>query len=127
MSDYLDILRRLTDGEGYALDADELNQACAQHPDTVCALISAAGTIAAADAQISALTNAADLLGGVHAGGGADTVLSMRERLDRVADALTRALAQRDKATARLRQEPLTALGAGLITRPSDSPNPPAD
>ncbi|MCO1597626.1 hypothetical protein M8C17_20960 [Micromonospora sp. RHAY321] len=129
MSDYLDILRRLTDGEGYALDADELDQACAQHADTVCALISAAATIAAADAQITTLTNAANLLCDVHADGGADAVLSMRERLDRVADTLTRALAQRDKATARLRQEchALTELGAGLITRPGDSPNPPAD
>ncbi|MFF4875445.1 MULTISPECIES: hypothetical protein [unclassified Micromonospora] len=83
---------------GYALDADELDQTCAQHPDAVCALISAACTIAAADAQIAVLTAAANLLADVHAGGDAATVMSLRQRLDRVADILTRALAQRGTA-----------------------------
>ncbi|WP_319461447.1 hypothetical protein [Micromonospora sp. RTP1Z1] len=128
MSAYLDVLRHLIRREGYALDADELDQTCAQHPDAVCALFSAGCTIAAADAQIATLTNAADLLCDVHSDGDINTVLSMREHLDRVADALTRALAQRDKATARLRREcdALTDLGTGLITRPGDS-TPPLD
>ncbi|MGW3607932.1 hypothetical protein [Micromonospora sp. NPDC005161] len=128
MPDYLDIPARLVRVEGYPLDADELDQACAQHPDTVCALIAVAGTIAAADAQIAVLTNAANLLCDVHADGDTDTVLFMRERLDAVADALTRALGQRDKATGRLRREcdALAQLGAGLITGPGDG-RPPAD
>ncbi|MBM0226141.1 hypothetical protein [Micromonospora sp. ATA51] len=72
----------------------------------MCALISAACTIAAADAQIAVLTAAANLLADVHAaGGGADTVLSLRQRLDRVADTLTCSLAQRDTAASRLRRE----------------------
>ncbi|WP_161557837.1 hypothetical protein [Micromonospora sicca] len=128
MSDHLDVLRRLTRGEGYALDADELDQTCAQHPDAVCALISAVGTIAAADAQIAVLTAAANLLADVHGGGDADKVLSLRQRLDRVADTVTCAFAQRDRATARLRHEcdALAQLGTGLIARPDDG-SPPAD
>ncbi|MDZ5446774.1 hypothetical protein U2F26_29300 [Micromonospora sp. 4G57] len=123
VSDYLEVLRHLTHQEGYALDADELDQTCSQHPDSVCALLSAACIIAAANAQIAALTAAADLLCTVHAAGDAKTVMSLRQRLDRVADALTRALAQRDNATARLRHEctALTDLGTGLITRRGDS------
>ncbi|MGC5022797.1 hypothetical protein [Micromonospora sp. DT47] len=126
MSDYLDVLRHLTHQEGYALDADELDHTCAQHPDSVCALLSAAYIIAAADAQITALTAAANLLCTVHADDNADSVPSLRERLDRVADALTRALARRDNATARLRQEcaALTNLDTGFITRPDASPRP---
>ncbi|MFE9690658.1 hypothetical protein [Micromonospora sp. NPDC005806] len=128
MSDYLEVLRHLIRPAGFALDADERDQTCAQHPDAVCALFAAACTIAAADAQIATLAGAANLLCDVHSDADINTVLSMREHLDRVADALTGALAQRDKATARLRQacDALTDLGTGVITRPGGS-TPPAD
>ena len=99
---HLDVQRLLHD-QGYALDPDQLADACAHHPEQLCALLAAAGTIAATSAQITVLTDAANLLCDVHASSDADTVLSLRQRLDRVADALTAALAQHDKATAALR------------------------
>jgi hypothetical protein len=116
---YIDILRRLTRLEGYALDSDEFHHTTAQAPDTVCALISAACTITAADAQIAALTAAANVLWEVYAGPRTHDVMSMRERLDQVADELTRALAEQDRATARLRREceALADLGTGLLAR----------
>ncbi|MCI4066178.1 hypothetical protein MRQ36_27965 [Micromonospora sp. R77] len=122
MSDYLDVLRHHTGKEGYVLHPDELDECCARYPDVVCALFAAACTIAAADAQIAMLNRAANLLCDVHADGDIHHVLSLRERLDRVADALIRALAWRDKATARLRQacDALTDLGTGLLTRSGD-------
>ncbi|MEV0810946.1 hypothetical protein [Micromonospora sp. NPDC050200] len=124
----LDVTRRLLHGQGYALAPEHLAEACAHHPDAVCALLSAAGAIATTDTQVAALTDAANLLCDAHACGGADTVLSLRERLDRVADALTTALAERDKATARLRHtcQALASTDIPLISIPGDS-NPAAD
>ncbi|GAB3186719.1 hypothetical protein FHX75_111342 [Micromonospora palomenae] len=115
---HLDVLHRLLQHQGYALALDELAQACAQQPDEVCALLSQAATIAATQAQITALTDAANLLCDVHASADADTVLSLRERLDRVASALTTALAQRDKATAALRRtcQALISTDSALVT-----------
>ncbi|MGN9807115.1 hypothetical protein [Micromonospora sp. L32] len=115
---HLDVLHRLLQHQGYTLALDELAQACAQQPDEVCALLSQAGSIAATQAQITALTDAANLLCDVHARAGADTVLSLRERLDRVAGALTTALAQRDRATAALRRtcQALISTDIALVT-----------
>ncbi|MBM0255761.1 hypothetical protein [Micromonospora sp. 4G55] len=115
---HLDVLHRLLQHQGYALALDELAEACAQQPDEVCALLSQAGIIAATQAQITALTDAANLLCDVHNSAGADTVLTLRERLDRIAGALTTALAQRDKATAALRRtcQALISTDSALVT-----------
>ncbi|MBM0261069.1 hypothetical protein, partial [Micromonospora sp. 4G55] len=100
---HFEVLRQLLQQQGYALALQKLGEACAHHPEQVCALLSQAGTIAATHAQITALTDAANLLSEVHTSAGADTVPSLRERLDQIADTLTTALAQHDKATAALR------------------------
>ncbi|MET7968761.1 hypothetical protein [Micromonospora sp. NPDC005305] len=129
---HLAVLRRLLQDQGYALDPDQLAEACAHHPDHVCALLSAAGAVAATGAQITALTDAANLLCDAHANGGTDTTLSARERLDQVTDALTAALAQQDRATAALRRacEALIHTGTALVSIPdggSADANPAGD
>ncbi|MEH0985867.1 hypothetical protein [Micromonospora sp. CPCC 205556] len=120
---HLDVLHRLLHSHGYAFAEDALVEACAHHPEHVCALLSAVGTITVTRAQILALTDAASLLCDVHADGGTDSVLSLRERLDRVADALTAALAQRDAATAALRHacQALHRTDIPLLTVRADS------
>jgi hypothetical protein len=115
---HLEVLRQLLHSHGYALAEGALAEGCAHHPDEVCALLSAAGAIAATDAQIAALTDAANLLCEVYANGCTGGVLALRERLDRVADALNTALARRDKASAALRRtcETLTHTEIALVT-----------
>ncbi|MEV0157710.1 hypothetical protein AB0H57_28865 [Micromonospora sp. NPDC050686] len=125
---HLDVVCRLLHDQGYSFDPDQLADACAHHPDEICALLAAAGTIAATSAQITALTDAANLLHNVHGSSGTDTALSRRERLDRITHTLTRALAQHDKATAALRRtaEALIHTHTALISIP-DRGNPVAD
>ncbi|MFC0505000.1 hypothetical protein [Micromonospora costi] len=98
----LDVLRQVLDRHGYTLQAEQLPEACAHHPEQVCALLSAAGTIAATGMQISVLTEPAHLLCDAHNDGDSSSVLFLRERLDQVADALTAALTPHDKAIAAL-------------------------
>jgi uncharacterized membrane protein YccC len=121
--EHLRVLRRLAHAEGYALDDEELHHTTAQFPETVSALISAACTIAATDAQIATLTAAANLLCDVLPGPRPEDIASTRERLDQVADELARALAEQDKARARLRRgcDALANLGTGLVAHLTDN------
>jgi hypothetical protein len=102
MSDlYLDVVHQMLHRHGYALHRDQVAEGCARHPEQVCQLLSEAGRIAATQAKITALTDAANLLCDVHAN--SDTVV-LRAHLDQVADALAKALANHDQATAALRR-----------------------
>ncbi|MFG3302925.1 hypothetical protein [Micromonospora chersina] len=116
MLPFLDAVSRLLHDHGYAFEPDQLPDACAHHPDEVCALLTAAGTIPATSAQITVLTDATDALADTRSRGGIG--LSLREQLDRVADALTTALARHDKATTALHRtcESLLHAGSDLVS-----------
>ncbi|PSK63097.1 hypothetical protein B0E53_04966 [Micromonospora sp. MH33] len=88
---------------GYGLHPDQVAAACTWHPEQVCQVLAEAGRVAAAQAQITALTDAAHLLCDIHSSASGDILLSLRAHLDQVADALTKALAHHDQATAALR------------------------
>ncbi|MGK5741512.1 hypothetical protein [Micromonospora sp. URMC 103] len=120
----LDLLRYLLNSQGYDLNPEQFPEACVKQPEQICALLSAAATIAATGAQMSVLTYAADLLCDVH-GDRHNTTHSLREHLE-VADALTAALTQHDKATAALRRtcQALSRTGELVTVAPSGSAAP---
>lgn len=116
MLPFLNAVSRLLHDHGYVLNPDQLPDDCAHHPDEVCALLTAAGTIAATSAQITVLTDATDALADTRSRGGIG--LSLREQLDHVAGALTTALARHDKATTALHRtcESLIHAGSDLVS-----------
>ncbi|MEV0430576.1 hypothetical protein [Micromonospora sp. NPDC050495] len=124
MLPFLDAVSRLLHDHGYTLNPKGIADACARRPDEVCALLAAAGTVAATCAQITILTGAADALAGAHTTGRPD--LPLREQLDRVADALTAALARNDKATAALHRgcKSLIHAGSDLVSTPDHTTDP---
>ncbi|MET7970898.1 hypothetical protein [Micromonospora sp. NPDC005305] len=120
MLPFLDAVSRLLHDHGYAFEPEQLADVCAHHPDEVCALLAAAGTIAATSAQIAVLTDATNALAATRTHRG--TRPSLRERLDRVGEALTTALARHDKATTALHRACESLIHA--CTDPVSIPNP---